>query len=136
MVEIQMGSGRGLVKRRFRFALCLGIVTSALLSSSRADDSPMLGGTVHRNMVNTVEKNIPQEWSVKEGQEKNIKWSAELGTLAYGGPVIAGGKVFVGTNNGKPRYPSIKGDRGVLMCFRESDGKFLWQAVHDKLPNP
>src|SRR5207237_5251788 len=21
------------------------------------------------------------------------------------------------------------------MCFRESDGKFLWQAVHDKLPS-
>ena len=51
------------------------------------------------------------------------------------GPVIAGGKIFVGTNNERPRDPSIKGDKGILMCFRESDGKFLWQAVHDKLPN-
>ncbi len=27
----------------------------------------------------------------------------------------------------------MKGDKGVLMCFRESDGEFLWQAVSDKL---
>src|SRR5262249_2022857 len=26
------------------------------------------------------------------------------------------------------------GDKGVLMCFDEASGKFLWQAVHDKLP--
>ena len=41
--------------------------------------------------------------------------------------------MFVGTNNKNPRDPKIKGDKGVLMCFRETDGKFLWQAVHDKL---
>jgi outer membrane protein assembly factor BamB len=96
----------------------------------------MLGGNASRNMVNTVEKNIPHEWNIKEGEQKNIKWIAELGTTSYGGPVVADGKIFVGTNNGKPRNPSIKGDKGVVMCFRESDGKFLWQAVHDKLPNP
>ena len=32
-----------------------------------------------------------------------------------------------------PRNPKIKGDKGILMCFHEEDGKFLWQAVHDKL---
>ena len=31
------------------------------------------------------------------------------------------------------RDPNVKGDKGVLMAFRESDGQFLWQAVHDKL---
>jgi outer membrane protein assembly factor BamB len=99
-------------------------------------DWPMLGGTPQRNLVNTAEKNIPHEWSVKEGETKNLKWNAELGMVSYGGPVVAGGKVFVGTNNAKPRNPSLKGDKGVVMCFRESDGQFLWQAVHDKLPNP
>ena len=93
---------------------------------------PLFGGTPGRNMVNTVDKNVPTEWDVKSG--KNIKWSAHLGSRAYGGPVIAGGKVFVGTNNEAPRNPDIKGDKGVLMCFKESNGKFLWQAVHDKLP--
>jgi outer membrane protein assembly factor BamB len=96
---------------------------------------PMFGGTVQRNLANTVEKGIPTSFSIQKGKEKNIKWSAPLGSNAYGGPVIAGGKIFVGTNNEKPRDPKIKGDKGILMCFRESDGAFLWQAVHDKLSN-
>lgn len=93
----------------------------------------MLGGSPQRNMVNLAEKNLPDQWDIKTG--KNIKWVIELGSQAYGGPVIAGGKVFVGTNNNVPRNPQRTGDKGVLMCFRESDGKFLWQAVHDKLPS-
>jgi outer membrane protein assembly factor BamB len=47
--------------------------------------------------------------------------------------VIADGKVFVGTNNDNPRNEEITGDKGVLLCLRESDGSFLWQAVTDKL---
>ncbi len=96
---------------------------------------PLFGGTPSRNMVNTVEKNIPSSWSIQEGERKNIKWAVPLGSVSYGGPVIAGGKVFVGTNNKNPRNPKITGDKGVLMCFRASDGQFFWQAVHDKLPD-
>jgi outer membrane protein assembly factor BamB len=99
-------------------------------------DWPMLGGTPQRNLANTAEKNLPAEWSVKEGALKNVKWVAALGTTSYAGPVVAGGKVFVGTNNGQPRNPKIKGDKGVVMCFDEKTGQLLWQAVHDKLPNP
>ena len=95
---------------------------------------PMFGGSFGRNMVNTFEKSIPTEWNVEEGSQKNIKWVAELGSKAYGGPIVASGKVFIGTNNQKPRNPKIKGDKGILMCFDENSGKFLWQAVHDKLP--
>lgn len=92
--------------------------------------------SILRNLTNIVEKGIPTDFSIKKGAEKNVKWSAQLGQqYAYGGPVVAGGKVFVGTNNERPRDPSIKGDKGILMCFRESDGKFLWQIVHDKLPD-
>src|SRR5439155_1672516 len=72
-------------------------------------------------------------WDVKKGA--NIRWMADVGTRAYGGPVVAGGRVFVGTNNGKPRDPAVKGDKGVLMCFDEKTGKFLWHLVHDKLPS-
>jgi outer membrane protein assembly factor BamB len=97
------------------------------------DACPMFGGTVHRNMVNTVDTGIADNFSVQPGQEKDVKWQAQLGSTAYGGPVIAGGKVFVGTNNEKPRDPKVTDDKGVLMCFRESDGKFLWQRLHDKL---
>jgi outer membrane protein assembly factor BamB len=94
-------------------------------------DWTMFGGTHSRNMVNTVERNMPTEWDIKTGT--NIKWKVELGSQSYGNPVIANGKIFLGTNNDSPRDPNIKGDKGIIYCFRESDGKFLWQAVHDKL---
>jgi RNA polymerase sigma factor (sigma-70 family) len=102
-------------------------------------DWPMFGGSVSRNMVNPFAKNLPFVWNVNPGKEKNVKWVAELGSSTFGSPVVAGGKVFVGTNNQRPRDPrdidnrGLPIDLGVLMCFRESDGKFLWQAVHPKL---
>jgi outer membrane protein assembly factor BamB len=112
---------------------CFGPAKDA--AGDTASDWPMFGGTVCRNMVNPTAKNAPDDWSAEEGKEKNVKWAAALGSTAYGGPTVAGGKVYVGTNNDKPRDPKVEDDKGVLMCFRESDGKFLWQAVHDKLAN-
>ncbi|HZY90965.1 MAG TPA: PQQ-binding-like beta-propeller repeat protein [Gemmataceae bacterium] len=94
---------------------------------------PLFGGSVSRNLVNLVEKDIPTDWDVTADKQKNIKWAADLGSKAYGGPIVAGGKIFIGTNNNKPRNPAVTGDKGILMCFRESDGSFLWQAIHDKL---
>jgi outer membrane protein assembly factor BamB len=82
---------------------------------------------------------MPTDWEAKT--KANVKWVARLGSRAYGGPVVAGGKVFVGTNNEAPRNPRDTDknkrpvDKGNVMCFRESDGTFLWQAVHDKLPS-
>jgi outer membrane protein assembly factor BamB len=96
-------------------------------------DWPLYGGSLSRNLVNLTEKDVPTSWDNHRGKEKNIKWSAPLGSKAYGGPIVAGGKVFIGSNNNFPRDKGIIGDKGVLMCFRESDGEFLWQAVHDKL---
>ena len=95
--------------------------------------APMFGGTPSRNMVNTIDKNIPTEWNVEEGKRKNIKWAAELGTYTYSSPVIADGKVFIGTNNANPRDPKKDKDKdkAVLMAFNETDGKFLWQLVHE-----
>jgi len=81
-------------------------------------------------MVST-ETGLPADWDPESG--KNIKWTAQLGSQTYGNPVIIGGKIFVGTNNQAVRNPKLKGDRGVVMAFRESDGKFLWQSAHAKL---
>jgi outer membrane protein assembly factor BamB len=86
----------------------------------------MLGGRPDRNMV-SAEKNLPVEWS----PQKNIKWSADLGQVTFGSPVISGGRVFIGTNNDDP---AVKEKRGVLKCFSEKDGTLLWRAVHEKLP--
>jgi outer membrane protein assembly factor BamB len=96
---------------------------------------PLFGGTVGRNMVNTVDKDMPADWSIGQGKQKSIKWVAQLGNKAYGGPVISAGKIFVGTNNASPRDPEVKGNKAIVMCFAEADGKFLWQAVHDIPPD-
>ena len=108
------------------------VIFLLVASSVPAADWPMWGGDAHRNMVNTVEKNIPSSWDIDTG--RNIKWTAELGSQTYGNPVISGGKIFVGTNNGGRHQPNVTGDKGVILCFSEDDGKLLWQMTHDKLP--
>jgi outer membrane protein assembly factor BamB len=101
--------------------------------AAAGNEWPLFGGTLARNLVNLKEKNIPTQADITKAKEGNIKWSQDLGSKAYGGPVIADGKIFVGTNNDNPRDPKIEGDKGVLMCFEEKTGKFLWQHVHNKL---
>jgi outer membrane protein assembly factor BamB len=93
-------------------------------------DWPMWGGTPDRNMVSNM-KGLPTSWDIKA--KKNVKWVASLGSQTYGNPVVAGGQIYVGTNNEGVRDPKVTGDKGILMAFRESDGEFLWQAVSDKL---
>src|SRR6266436_637247 len=67
--------------------------------------SSLFGGTIERNLVNLVEKNVLDDWAIKKGKvpAKNIKWVATLGNRSYGGPVISGGRIFIGTNNERPR---------------------------------
>ena len=52
------------------------------------------------------------------------------------GPAIAAGKVFVGSNNRRGYVARLSRDRDLacLLCFRESDGKFLWQFASERLP--
>ena len=97
-------------------------------------DWPMFGGTPNRNMVNVTKTGVPTHWDL--GKKTNIKWVAELGTQTFSTPVIAGGKIFIGTNNQNSRDPKVKGSKGILMCFEEATGKFLWQAVHEMIINP
>jgi outer membrane protein assembly factor BamB len=125
--------GRFLTTARLAaIALVAGVVVAPLLASDpgSATDWPMWGGTADRNQVSNM-KGAPTEWDVKT--KKNIKWVADLGSQSYGNPVVAGGTVFVGTNNELVRDPKQPGDRGVLMAFRETDGQFLWQHTHPKL---
>jgi outer membrane protein assembly factor BamB len=109
-------------------------------------DWPQWGGSSSRNNT-PVGHNIPTEWKVgkidtQTGKwdptgSKNILWVAQLGSRSYGGPVVAGGHVYVGTNNAGgwlKRYPGDKVDLGVLLCFDIKDGKFLWQHSSEKLP--
>ncbi len=96
-------------------------------------DWPQFGGTPQRNNV-PLAGNLPIDWDVTTG--RNLKWSAPLGSHTFGTPVVANGRVFVGTNNGAgylKRYPPDV-DLGVLLCLRETDGEFLWQFSAEKLP--
>ena len=116
-------------RMRSVFLLCMcGCSIQGSPTPARGDDWPMWGGRPDRNMV-SGEKGSRYIWDVTGG----VKWTAELGTITYGNPAVSGGRVYVGTNNEQPRDPGLAGDRGVLMCFSATDGKFLWQAVHDKL---
>ncbi len=103
------------------------------------------GGSSKRN--NTPQgQNIPVEWQIggfdlKTGEwnkedSENVKWVASLGSQSYGNPVVANGHVYLGSNNGAgylKRYPATV-DLGVLLCFDEKTGKFLWQHSNEKLP--
>ena len=92
----------------------------------------LFGSYPTRNMV-SEETGLPTKWDVKTGM--NVKWSQASGSQSYAGPVVADGKVFIGTNNEGDRNPKIKGDKGVVMAFRATDGQFLWQMATDKLPS-
>ena len=116
-------------------AAALGLAATAAGPQAQAPatatgDWSMWGGTPSRNMVSSM-KGLPLDWDVKT--KKNVKWVADLGSQSYGNPVVAGGMVFVGTNNELMRDKNQGGDRGVLMAFRESTGEFLWQHAHPKL---
>ena len=110
-----------------------------------AGDWAQWGGSGFRNNT-PVATNIPTEWKLgeidrktgewkKEGT-KNVHWIARLGSQTYGNPVIASGRVYVGTNNTGgylKRYPADV-DLGVLVAINEKDGAFLWQDSSEKLP--
>lgn len=95
-----------------------------------AGEQRQFGQAWTRNMV-SEERGLPGSFNPETGQ--NVKWVAELGTQSYSTATVAGGKVFIGTNNERPRDPKHAGDRGVFMCFEEETGKLLWQLVCPKL---
>lgn len=108
-----------------------GAHPAAASDLAKRGDWPMWGGSPDRNMV-SGETGIPASWDPAGGA--NIKWKCKLGSQSYGNPVIVGGRIFIGTNNNGNHRPGITGDKGVVLCINEADGRLLWQATHDKLP--
>jgi outer membrane protein assembly factor BamB len=119
------------------------VLTVALAAPlATAQDWPMWGGDASRNMVGKA-TGLPTDINAGEidaetekvdlTDAKNVRWVAKLGSQAYGNTVVAGGKVYIGTNNEVPRDPKQEGDRGNLMCFDEKSGEFLWQLIIPKL---
>lgn len=109
--------------------IVLAMLTGVLWIAARAGDQPQFGQAWTRNFVST-ERGLPDGFDPKTGT--NIHWSVALGTETHSTPVVAGGRIYIGTNNGEPRDPKHQGDRGVLMCLSEADGHLLWQLVVPK----
>jgi outer membrane protein assembly factor BamB len=108
-----------------------------------AADWPQWGGGQQRNMASS-EKGLPASFDPGRKRRdrlgfdpktsKNVKWTVRLGTENYSSPTIAGGRVFIGTNDedlDDPRFEQTRG--GVLMCLSEATGELLWRLVVPRL---
>jgi outer membrane protein assembly factor BamB len=142
-----------MVPRRVRAVGCLffGTVLACALAASAAD-WPQWGGRNERNFVSD-EKGIPDtfrlagEKTVTEKNDQgetverkvsapaeNIKWVAKLGSKTYGNPTVAGGRIFVGTNDAGLNDPRLKKTQGgMVLCLEEATGKVLWQLPIPRL---
>lgn len=101
-------------------------VLLAAVAPNAAADQPQWGERQSRNMV-SPEKGLPDSFDPESGL--NVKWSVALGDNAYGTPVIAGGRIFIGSNNLHPIDPRIEGDYAILRCLNEEDGSLVWKLA-------
>ncbi|MBL7037450.1 MAG: PQQ-binding-like beta-propeller repeat protein [Pirellulaceae bacterium] len=122
--------------------VALYVCTGAMVG--RGDDWPRWGGRNDCNMLST-ETDLPTSFErgtrrsdgsgIDSTTAENVKWTARLGSITYGTPAVADGRVYVGTNDfrlGDPRLTATRG--GVLKCFDEHTGKLQWQLVMPRKP--
>lgn len=113
------------------------VAAAALAAPTPAADWPQWGGGPTRNPV-SPEKGLPLDFQFRQTddkdkvvkEERGVAWKAKLGDRTAIPPVVAGGLVWVGSNARQPADEAIKEkdwDGGLLLCFRESDGKPLWE---------
>lgn len=110
--------------------------------SGQAEDSPQWGQRFSRNQISN-EANLPKTF--KPGRRhpqtgliapetmQNVLWTAPIGEIVYGTPVVAEGCVFIGSNHSSSSDPALQGDKGVLSCLDEKTGQLLWELVVPKL---
>jgi outer membrane protein assembly factor BamB len=124
-----------------RTVLLLAVVLGGAVWAG-AEDWPQWGRTPARNFYSPAQGVLtdfdpgqfkPGTEEVDRSTLRNVRWVAKLGSRTYGNPTVAGGRVFVGTNNESPRDPRLKGDRGIVLCLDEQTGAFRWQLAVPKL---
>ena len=109
----------------------------------QAGDWPQWGGGQQRNLV-SHETGVPAAFHPGKKKRdrlgfdpltmKNVRWMVRLGSENYSGPVVAHGRVYVGTNDedlDDPRFRPTRG--GVLMCLDEKTGGLVWRLVVPRL---
>ena len=117
-------------------------VAGLLAAGAPAADWPRWCGPAGTNV--SEESPLPAEFTrgsarpdgtVDPATCRNVRWAARVGSVVYGNPTVAGGRVFLGANNG-----ALRGDKrfgqargGVVQCRDEATGALLWQLV---VPHP
>ena len=107
------------------FPLALALSCAAPLCAS-AQDWPMWGRDETRNMNSSV-TGLPSDFSpgkfkgtsdeIDATTTRNVRWIAKLGSQSYGNVTVAGGRVYVGTNNDVPRDPKYTAPMAQTTCI-------------------
>ncbi len=122
-----------------RLAFALLLATTLPVAAA---DWPQWNGGPTRNAV-SPEKNPPTDFQIPVTTDgkvvkaaRGVVWTAKLGSRTVIPPVVADGLIWVGTNARSPdddKIPAKDWDGGVLLCFRETDGKLLWKQRTPRL---
>ena len=123
--------------------LLSALVLVLSVSGVRGEDWPQWGGHSDRNMVARA-KNLPCCFvpgkkcsggtKIDLKTSRNVRWVARLGSQTYSSPAVAGGKLFIGTNDfdlDDPRFHSTGG--GQVLALDMASGRLLWRLVVPKL---
>jgi outer membrane protein assembly factor BamB len=116
----------------------LGCVLTAVLAAGA--DWPQWGRTDNRNPISD-ETGLPSSFEpgtrnpatgqIDLSAAKNVRWAVKLGGSCYSNPTVAGGRVFVGSDDltidEDPRFDRVGG--GMVKCFDEATGALLWQLL-------
>lgn len=132
--------------RAYAMALALAVLV-VVPQAAQAADWPQWGGPDPGRNMFSAETDLPESFKpgekdakgggVKMGTTENVRWAAKLGAYIYGNPTVAGGKVFVGTDDsllgGDERLK--KTGSGMVQCLDEATGRLLWRLVVPKREN-
>ena len=127
------------MNRHWRWGILGVVLATAGPAAALAADWTTWGGRPDRNMISD-ETGLPEHFdggvskapATSQPAKLNLKWTARLGSQTWCSPVVANGRVYIGTNNNNPRDAKYPGDRSVLLCLNEADGTLLWQLVTRK----
>jgi len=114
-----------------RFVVMAWIVCTSATLAQAGDDWPQWRGPTLDGVSHCT--NLPTEWS----ENKNVVWKVPLPSWSAATPIVVSDRVFVmspsqvtpGTADDDHR--NAGGPEILLLCFRRSDGRRLWQRRLD-----
>jgi len=122
------------IPARRLLTLAMMLASISIVPRTHAGDWPQWGGEPGRNMV-SAERDLPETFRVRAPME-NVRWSVTLGNMIQGNPTVAGGRVFVGTDDAAldddPRFKRTRG--GMVQCLSEATGQMLWRLAIPERP--